>query len=67
MVGASDEKGEKVKERPVAPVDMIGSLYELLGIDPDGAFPRNYGDGALRLLEAINDPKKSGGRLKEIM
>ena len=33
VVGSSTEKGEEVKERPVYPVDLIGSMYELLGID----------------------------------
>ena len=33
VVGVSDAKGEEVKERPVYPVDLIGSMYELLGID----------------------------------
>ena len=66
VVGASDARGEEVKERPVAPSDVIGSIYELLGIDPDGRFPR-IENGTLRLLEAVNDPKKSGGKLKEIM
>ena len=31
VVGASDAKGEQVKERPVYPCDLIGSMYELLG------------------------------------
>jgi hypothetical protein len=66
VVGASDDKGEKVKERPVAPADLLGSIYELLGIDADGTFQR-FGDGSLRILAPVDDPKKSGGRLKEIM
>ena len=37
VVGASDAKGEEVEDRPVYPRDLIGSMYELLGIDPDGA------------------------------
>ncbi|MBU0717231.1 MAG: DUF1501 domain-containing protein, partial [Planctomycetes bacterium] len=36
VVGASDAKGEYVAERPVYPQDLIGSMYELLGIDPAG-------------------------------
>src|SRR5450759_573580 len=36
VVGASDAKGEQVKERPVYPCDLIGSMYELLGIAADG-------------------------------
>ena len=34
VIGASDAKGDDVKDRPVYPVDLIGSMYELLGIDP---------------------------------
>jgi hypothetical protein len=66
VVGASDAKGEEVKDRPVAPTDLIGSMYELLGIDPSGTFP-HVRDGDVKLLTAINDPKKSGGLLREIM
>ncbi len=33
VVGASDDKGEQVARRPVYPVDLLGSMYELLGID----------------------------------
>ena len=43
VVGASDAKGEEVKERPVYPCDLIGSMYELLGIDPDAKLPHPQG------------------------
>ena len=36
VVGASDAKGEVVKTRPVYPCDLLGSMYELMGIDPNG-------------------------------
>ena len=43
VVGSSDAKAEEVKERPVYPVDLLGSIYQLAGIDatrqaaaPDG-------------------------------
>jgi hypothetical protein len=39
VVGSSDEKGEYVKERPVYPQDLLGSIYYLLGIDPESFFP----------------------------
>src|ERR1035441_8263191 len=39
VVGASDATGEKVKDRPVYPCDLIGSMYELLGIDPEAKLP----------------------------
>ena len=31
-----DARGEEVKDRPVYPADLIGSIYDLLGIDTDG-------------------------------
>jgi len=33
VVGASDARGETVKERPIWPWDLIASLYDRLGID----------------------------------
>ena len=39
VVGATDAKGERVKNRPVYPWDLTGSIYELLGIDPQAKLP----------------------------
>ena len=66
VVGSSDATGEEVVTRPVYPWDLIGSMYELLGIDPDSPFPR-MGDPNVRLIQPIAGSIKSGGRLKEIM
>jgi hypothetical protein len=66
VVGASDEKGETVKERPVYPVDLIASMYELLGIDPDGKLPHPQGL-SVRVTPAASDDVKMSGRLREIM
>jgi hypothetical protein len=66
VVGASDAKGETVKERPVYPCDVIGSMYELLGIDPDAKLPHPQGLTA-RLTPSAADDVPMGGRLKEIM
>ncbi len=66
VVGASDAKGEQVKDRPVYPCDLIGSIYELLGFDPDGKLPNPQGLDA-RLTPTDSDGIKSAGRLKEIM
>lgn len=66
VVGSSDAKGEEVSSRPVYPWDLIGSMYELLGIDPDSPFPR-MGDDNIRLTEQIAGNIRSGGRLREIM
>lgn len=66
VVGSSTEKGEEVKDRPVYPVDLIGSMYELLGIDTEGALPHPQGQVAT-VLPAAADGVQSGGRLTEIM
>ena len=66
VVGASDEKGETVKDRPVYPVDLIASMYELLGIDPDGKLPHPQ-DLNVRVTPVASDDVKMGGRLREIM
>jgi hypothetical protein len=66
VVGSSDEKGEKVKDRPVYPCDLIGSIYELLGIDPDSKLPHPQGKD-IRATAVSGSGTGSGGRLKEIM
>ena len=66
VVGASSEKGLEVAERPVYPLDLIGSMYELLGIDPDGSMPNPRGLD-VKVLPSAEDDEKSGGKLKEIM
>ena len=63
VVGASDEKGLEVAERPVYPQDLIGSMYELLGIDPDGPLPNPRGLD----VQVMPPAEGGGGRLKEIM
>jgi uncharacterized protein (DUF1501 family) len=66
VVGASDAKGEAVKERPVYPCDVIGSMYELLGIDPDAKLPHPQGL-TVRATPSAADKALTGGRLKEIV
>ncbi len=61
VVGKSNETGTEVIERPVHPEDLIGSIYELMGIDPEGKLPNSKGLN-VKLL-----PGKGNGRLKEIM
>ncbi|MHC4212533.1 MAG: DUF1501 domain-containing protein [Planctomycetota bacterium] len=62
VVGASNENGTEVAERPVYPQDLIGSIYQLLGIDPDSLLPNKRG-----LKVQIMPQSKQGGRLTEIM
>ena len=65
VVGASDARGEEVKERPVYPVDLIASMYELLGIDANAKLPNPQGLD-LRVLPNVAGVK-TGGQVKEIM
>jgi uncharacterized protein DUF1501 len=60
VVGASDARGEEVKDRPVSPADLIGSIYELLGIDLEAKLPHPTGQLAQVIPPGTN-------RLKEIM
>jgi len=66
IVGASDAKGEEVKERPVYPVDLIGSMYELLGTDGNAKLPNPYGLDT-HVMPTPDENVKSAGLLKEIM
>ena len=63
VVGASNEKGTEVAERPVYPPDLIASIYQLLGIDSEGPMPNPRGLD----VKVMPASKGDGGRLKEIM
>ena len=60
-LGASDETGSYVKERPVSPSDFLGSICELAGVDPDGPLPNPRG----LKLKVMSSPSELG-RLKEL-
>ena len=66
VVGASDGKGEDVKDRPVYPADLIGSMYELLGLDTDTKLPNPEGLD-VRLTPSGDERQGQGERLAEIM
>jgi len=65
VVGATDEHGEQVAERPVTAQDLFRSMYVLLGIDPDGPLVNPRGLDVTVLPPA--DEKTGGGLLREIM
>jgi len=65
VVGASDATGEHVLDRPVHPQDLLGSILELLGIDPDGPLPNDKGLDLKVMPTEDNSP--GHGRLNEIM
>ncbi len=66
VIGSSDEKGAKVKERPVYPADLLGSFYLLAGIDTTAKLPHPLGFDA-RVLDAEKEGMKSTGLLEEIL
>jgi hypothetical protein len=66
VVGASDAKGEHPADRPVSPQDLLGSVCELLGIDPEGALPNPRGLD-LKVMPSGEPSAPGAGRLKEIM
>jgi hypothetical protein len=66
VVGASTEKAEEVKDRPVYPVDLLGSIYALGGIDATARLPHPMGAEA-HVLPAAAERVKSAGLLKEII
>ena len=66
VIGASDAKGETVKDRPVYPADLIGSMYTLLGIDGAAQLPHPQGLD-VRVQPTAADGVKMAGLLTEIM
>jgi hypothetical protein len=60
VIGSTDARGEQIKDRPVYPADVIGSIYQLLGIDPDARLPNPKG------LDVPVAPPATG-LLKEIL
>ncbi|HEY5654062.1 MAG TPA: DUF1501 domain-containing protein [Pontiella sp.] len=66
VIGASDSKGEEVKDRPVYPWDLIGSIYEQMGIDGRARLPHPQGLD-VRVSPTEEDGVLIGGRLREIM
>jgi hypothetical protein len=66
VVGESDEIGAYIKTRPVYPWDLWESVYQLMGIDPNGRLPNPSGCVAyVSAANACGWPR--GGILKEIM
>lgn len=65
VVGKTDDKAEKVVERPVSPCDLIGSIYSRLGIPSDAVLRTPQGD-TVGLLEDNEGDMKGDGILREI-
>ena len=61
VVGSSDATADFPASRPVSPADLLGSLYELCGINPDQPFPSNPIGLKSPILES-----KASTRLREL-
>ena len=66
IVGSSTANATEVKDRPVYPVDLLGSIYRLSGIDPTARLPHPMGAEAY-VLPKVEGKVKSAGLLTEIM
>ncbi|MCC7299862.1 MAG: DUF1501 domain-containing protein [Verrucomicrobia bacterium] len=68
VIGTTSSRGEEVVDRPVYPWDLTASIYEQLGIDPNGTLPTP--DGKTAFISPLADSAAkvaSGGLLREIM
>lgn len=66
VVGSSDAHGQEVRDRPVYPTDLIGAIYERLGIDPQARLPHPQGL-VTRVMPSTGDESPTGGRLVELL
>jgi uncharacterized protein (DUF1501 family) len=66
VLGATDARGEEVTSDPVHPSDLIGSMYELLGVPGDARLPHPEGLD-VRAAPPAADGVKPFSRLSAIM
>jgi uncharacterized protein (DUF1501 family) len=66
VLGSTDARGEEVKDRPVHPSELIASIYEALGIDPDAYLPHPLGL-PVRVMASAENGTSLKGRLKELL
>jgi hypothetical protein len=66
VVGATDARGEEVQDRPVFPADVIGSMYELLGLDLEAQLPNPEGLD-VRVMPTAAEAGRPSNLLREIM
>ena len=65
VIGKTDDRAEKVVERPVSPCDLIGSIYARLGIPSDAVLRTPQGE-TVGLLEENEGDMRGGGILREL-
>lgn len=62
VIGKTDKTGEEIVERKVYPADLIGTVYLLMGIDPNGTLP-HITAGLLPVLPSLGKEGQSNGLL----
>jgi len=66
VVGSSDARGEEVRDRPVYPNELVGAIYELMGIDNRTALQHPAG-GQIPVVQQQWKTGSSFSRLREIL
>ena len=66
VIGKTDATGENIVERKVYPADLIGTVYTLMGIDPNGTLPHSI-EGNLPMLPSLGKNGQSNGLLLELI
>jgi hypothetical protein len=66
VVGASDARGEEVRERPVYPMDLLSSIYTQMGIDLHATLPHPLGEKVF-VTAGKEEQVRTAGMLTEIM
>jgi hypothetical protein len=51
VVGSTDPRGEAPRDRPQSPPDILATVYHVLGIDPETAYPDQVG----RLIKILGE------------
>ncbi len=65
VLGKTDARSETVIERPVYPADLLGSVYELMGIDPYQTISHPL-HGELPILPSLGQENQSAGLVREL-
>lgn len=66
VIGTTDKTGENIVERKVFPCDLIGSVYQQLGINPNGTLPHTT-EGNVPMLPSLGKVGQSNGLLVELI
>jgi arylsulfatase A-like enzyme len=67
VVGKTDAHGEEVTDKPVLPVELIGRMYESLGIAADAKLPHPEGSDVRVMPTAADGAKRGTSPLAEIL